>query len=307
MTLHWLIVCTGLFLSSAASAEIYKWVDEEGNTHFGDRPTQGQPVKKIHVKERKLLPIDLSITPYNYKMPYATKEKTERAIRTMRRIFLNAMGMKLSTLDQFTIKVFGERNEFNTYQRQYYSGAIENASGVYSSKLKEAIVWKNSSVKRMLKVLTHEMSHALFDIEFEHRPLWLNEGIAEYVEELDVFSQTVYVRPNKYWKNQLRQRYRNGALPPLKEFLSWDWRGWRKFDHQTQGMGYAMGWSICFMLMDTRNDATYMKSLISDLHKHKALFNSVQSINGFYPGGIDAFQADWNKWVNRAYVPGHSY
>lgn len=43
---------TVLFLiSSAYSAEIYKWVDENGNVHFGDRPSKEQSSEKIIVKD----------------------------------------------------------------------------------------------------------------------------------------------------------------------------------------------------------------------------------------------------------------
>lgn len=38
-----------LLLPIFGSAEIYKWVDEKGNVHFGDSPTKGDNAQKIEV------------------------------------------------------------------------------------------------------------------------------------------------------------------------------------------------------------------------------------------------------------------
>lgn len=37
-----------LALSATASAQVYKWVDAQGNTHFGAQPPQGQEATKIN-------------------------------------------------------------------------------------------------------------------------------------------------------------------------------------------------------------------------------------------------------------------
>jgi hypothetical protein len=36
-----------LLLSSQASAQVYKWVDEKGVTHYGERPPQGQKASPV--------------------------------------------------------------------------------------------------------------------------------------------------------------------------------------------------------------------------------------------------------------------
>ena len=39
---------TLIFIASSVSAGVFKWVDENGNTHFGDRP-QSKSVEKINI------------------------------------------------------------------------------------------------------------------------------------------------------------------------------------------------------------------------------------------------------------------
>ncbi len=43
-------LCLLLFLSVTASAGIYRWVDENGKTHFGDRPPQTVETENVNLR-----------------------------------------------------------------------------------------------------------------------------------------------------------------------------------------------------------------------------------------------------------------
>jgi hypothetical protein len=43
-------LCLLLFLSVTASAGIYRWVDENGKVHFGDRPPQAVETENINLR-----------------------------------------------------------------------------------------------------------------------------------------------------------------------------------------------------------------------------------------------------------------
>ncbi len=46
-----LTLVTGLVSANALAGEIYKWTDENGLVHFGDRPPQGQQAQSISTPE----------------------------------------------------------------------------------------------------------------------------------------------------------------------------------------------------------------------------------------------------------------
>lgn len=53
MKLRCMVLFVGMALPTLASAaDVYKWVDENGNVHFGDRPPQGQS-EQIQVRPDK--------------------------------------------------------------------------------------------------------------------------------------------------------------------------------------------------------------------------------------------------------------
>ena len=49
----WLLLAlaTGLVTTHSLAGEIYKWTDENGLVHFGDRPPQGQQAQSINTPE----------------------------------------------------------------------------------------------------------------------------------------------------------------------------------------------------------------------------------------------------------------
>lgn len=42
-----------LSITSAASGEIFKWVDEQGNTHYGDKPSADTSVTQLNIPEQQ--------------------------------------------------------------------------------------------------------------------------------------------------------------------------------------------------------------------------------------------------------------
>lgn len=52
----WLLLSMAALLSMPIAAEVYKWVDENGNTHFGDQKPENLPAESL----------DLKITSYSF-------------------------------------------------------------------------------------------------------------------------------------------------------------------------------------------------------------------------------------------------
>jgi hypothetical protein len=43
-----LILVTCVFCAAAAAGDVYKWVDKDGRTHYGDKPKQGGEEVELH-------------------------------------------------------------------------------------------------------------------------------------------------------------------------------------------------------------------------------------------------------------------
>ena len=58
LALRWLLLVLLLVISLSSSAEIYKWVDENGNTHFGDKPPN-QAAEEIEISTKATVDDDM--------------------------------------------------------------------------------------------------------------------------------------------------------------------------------------------------------------------------------------------------------
>lgn len=50
-TILLLTLSLGLLLPVLANAEIHRWVDDDGNVHFGDRPPEDRPTESVDVRD----------------------------------------------------------------------------------------------------------------------------------------------------------------------------------------------------------------------------------------------------------------
>lgn len=66
---HLILACIAL-LPLAGSAEIYKWVDKDGATHFSDQAPNGQNVEKLDIK-----PSDITVMNRDQPVPQSTEKK----------------------------------------------------------------------------------------------------------------------------------------------------------------------------------------------------------------------------------------
>jgi hypothetical protein len=78
--LHCLILLLVYGISASASADIYKWVDEEGQVHYGDKP-QGKSSEQMSVEEKPVVrPQEQDRREYQKRLlnSYATERKQKQ-------------------------------------------------------------------------------------------------------------------------------------------------------------------------------------------------------------------------------------
>lgn len=298
-----------IFLASSLSAEIYQWKDENGRVHFGDKPDEAivddGHAKKISIRKKTYLPLDVNFSTVEYSLPPDTQFKTTLAIRKMREIYLDYLGLNLKDLSEFNIKIFGSKESFSRYRDKHFPNS-ESATGVFWKKRNEAIVWKNKNFKRMLGVTTHEMSHALIAMEFSRPPRWLNEGLAEYVESMEVSGQSITLSPQDYWLKVVRKHAYAKDLPSLSQLINWPAKSW-KARNKKDGLSYAMSWSLVHFLMSSKDNRNVLKQYLEDLSQSERQFNSAKSMDKAYPGGMKKLEQDWENWISRSFIASHTY
>ena len=203
--------------------------------------------------------------------------------------------------ENFKIKVvlFKEKDDFLNYQKKK-AGKIISESGYYSPRDSEAVTWLQDDFKKMVAVLFHESSHMVLMQEVPWCPLWINEGLAEYFESLDLFdgNRCICIQENrmkwcKYWLEK-------GFPIEFEPFFKMDHETWMAFDKKNNNAGYTIGYSIVYFLMTNTKTKSILKEILWDFKRNHDKADSVATINQFYPGGIKKLEMHWKRWIPRA-------
>jgi hypothetical protein len=204
--------------------------------------------------------------------------------------------------DEFKLKItiFADQDEFIEYQKNQRSDGGISKTGYYSGRYSEAVVWKNKDPKTMVGVVFHEASHLTLRHHIPWCPTWINEGLSEYFEGLNVFGEKrrVYLQKNK--SDWCKRWAKEGFPIKLDEYLSLSNDEWREFQKKDSKAAYSIGYSLVYFMMSRSSTEKVLKELLWDFKKHGQKANSVQTINNHYPGGFEKFERTWRKWIPRA-------
>jgi len=293
----YLLLLSLTLFCNIASAEIYKWTDNNGRIHFGDTPHENTANKTKDLSKQYAQParnFSVTVTAVNYDLPLDTERKIITAVTKTFLILNEYSNIPFKESTNISVKIFGHQKEFIAYQKKHISKVISK-TGYYSPKDNQAIVWKNRNVKRMLSVITHEAFHTILWTNYKHMPNWLNEGFAEYFELINVFGTTAVIELNDYWVRTVKAAIRQDATPSLKYFINMNRTQWKELNKESH-LSYAMGWSLVYYLMSSKEGRKLIVELFKERNENPEIMMS-DIIKKHYPKGITQLQIYWENWV----------
>ncbi len=181
-----------------------------------------------------------------------------------------------------------------------------SSTGFYSGRSKMAYVWRNKSFNAMLEVISHEATHALLRSGYPRIPKWLNEGLAEYFENIEVYSNAVAVPPAAGWVRKYKQFRSDGKLLPLSEFLTLNSKQWLAYDGDGHA-GYTQSWAVVFYLMSTDEGREVVARLLNSVKHEASSPCCFEQIGLFYPAGISGLEEHVAQWVEIRTHTKHRY
>ncbi len=204
-----------------------------------------------------------------------------------------------------TITIFSNKDEFLEYQRKRI-GKIVSESGYYDFGHRETVVLnekntkKTKDAKEMVGLVFHEANHLILRYHIPWVPSWVNEGLSEYFEGLNVFGENrrVYLQENrikwcKYW-------IKKGFPIKLEDYISLSYDEWMSFRKRDSNAAYTIGYSLVYFMMSRSSTEKILKELLWDFRRHEKGANSIETINKHYPGGFEKFKRNWLKWIPKA-------
>lgn len=239
---------------------IYTWTDDNDVYHVSDKaPEEGQFELLDYAGEKVFdyfsLDLNTESLPYNFNQKLTVK---------LNKLFeLYGKLLDRSSLKKVDIKlrVYKSNKAFEQIKKQHNMSSANNINGFYSYGNNQAyLLFKNN--ERTMRVAAHEATHAINRAIIGYSPRWLNEGLAEYSEYIQVVGNSATVYPNEDWTNKY---FISEPLLPLSSLFSANRSQWSS--GLTQQL-YTTSWAFVYFMMEHPQRKSILAKIIKNEQKN---------------------------------------
>jgi len=239
----------------------------------------------------------IEIIPGDCTLDKKENEQIVRGINFLYNFYITKFNYTFSPDLVVKIRVFESYDAYKKYIKKVSPTTTGSNIGLYIHRLREAIVWKNKDQSSFLSTVFHETNHLLLRSTVENCPKWLNEGLSEYFEYLDVSKEEVVIKPQPIKDNKLKKWYADDKMPDLYAYLTTYNEDWDK-ENNLSDAPRALAWSMVYFLMQDTDGRLFIKDCLHYFSKKQIdKYASVRALDAYYPGKHTQFEKDWLNWV----------
>lgn len=228
----------------------------------------------------------------------ATCKQAAQILETANRAFQATLRFPPIEDDRrFKVYLFGGRGGFDTYQEDLGilgSKLPPMVAGVYSTWLKQLLIWNLPRRDAMLRTVQHEGFHQYLDRFLDSPPVWFNEGLAEYYELGERVGRELRLGQVELHHVAL---LRSQERMPLQAFLYIQPQAFYKAAPRS----YAQAWAFVHMLRhgDAKQQARF-DQFFEDL-KTMAPYEAV--MKSFPPQDMEKLDKAFDRYLRRLAKP----
>lgn len=307
--------------------EIYKWVDENGVTHYSETaPPDAQPgpgelgVRKISdevggrgnfteftetepigyfkpARQDKPARVAVHIETVAFELSKAQRQRMDHKVQGLYQAYVRWLGWPALPRQSITIKIFGSYDLFEQYQIDSRGRFITNRSH-YSPSHREILMLGSNFADETLAVLMHEASHAVLDMQVRRSSKWFNEGLASMFEGLQWRNNHLQLGARGGWRVTIKHKLREGSLLPAAHYLEIRDSAWGSESGRVENMYYMVAWSLMRFLVATDHGR---QALAVSLARQRSYRDQPGELLGIlddaYPGGVRRLDLHWRSWI----------
>ncbi len=281
----------------ASASRVYRWTDQSGQSHFSDRPPAGvsAAVYAPALPETSKY-FDLKVGHSGARQVPFIRDQLDVSARWAFKVLADLLGPERLRPVDLNVRIFAERDDYRDYALSQGAFRSAGAGGYYSHQYNEAVTFQYADDRQTLKVARHETVHALVaGLLGPNAPLWLNEGLAVYLETLHVAGQYAQISPNQDMLEAARHAVSHGYPEQLTAFLRMGNDAWYG---DAKGFHYALAYSLVRFLLESDDG----RQALAALMRYKAdnycdSVDQIRRLSQTYPGGTTALQRDFHDWI----------
>lgn len=232
----------------------------------------------------------------------------------VRQKYMKFVGMKKRDWPKGrVIKVFffSTQEGFDAFSRATDGTGSEHALGFYDPNYRYMQIYSVRSGRlyygideETIDTLIHEGWHQFFHVLCENRPIWLDEGLAEFLAKFKVhrggkdieLGVLVRTRGDFYTRyERIREVVREGNHIPFRDFFRLNDESWRALDTR---ICYAQGWGVAYWALKGKRNKKFQKAYI------KFFWDCVEGkphdelLEEHFPDDdLEAYEEEWLEFI----------
>ena len=270
--------------------EVYTWVDERGIANFSSTPPKKGEFTLLNYAGEKVFDyftLDLNIES----LPYDFHQKLTLKLNKLFEVYGQLLDKSSLKKVDINLRVYASKDAFNQFKAKHNMPIGDNTPGFYSHGSNQAHLLLTSHAATM-RTAIHEAAHAINRGIIGYSPKWLNEGLAEYSEYIEVQGKSSKVYPNQNWTN-------NGLvseqLLPLGKLLAATKDDWNS---GLKNRFYATSWAFIHFMMDNQQRKDMLAKVIKYEQQNLCDAMNIQLVEKAMVMPISQLQSQFTQWAN---------
>lgn len=290
-----LIALSWVFVTGPAQAEIYRWVDDSGKVHFGDKKSKkyDQTTVKPNIHKSTWKRFEISVNLVDVELSQDEVERIQRDVNNVYQFYDQIMFFDFYKTVPVKIHIESNRDNYYQYLRLLLGREPSPSKGMYIRKGHQIVVYIKEDRNDTLETIKHEASHAIIDSIVPSTPTWLNEGLAEQMETLVADTETLVIHRHSANSQQVN---RQQNLLSLRQLLDLQNGEWRKISAKSNFILQAQSGELIYFLLSSNTGRSFISRVLHE-YKRGNRKRSLYLVNENYVGDIMGMEINWQRWL----------
>lgn len=268
--------------------DIYTWTDEEGIYHVSDKAPNDVQYDIYDYAGKKVFDY-FSLDLNTETLPYDFNQKLTAKLNKVFELYGKLLDTSSLKKVDINLQVFRSKTGYEQVKRQHNMPAGNKSDGFYSYSNNQAYLLFRTN-KRTMETAAHEATHAINRAIIGSTPRWLNEGLAEYSENINVVGNSAKVSPDSSWT---KKGIVSKKLLPLSTLFSVKNEQWNS---SIRSQLYATSWAFIFFMMEHPQRKDILAKLIKKEQQNICNKMDTEEIKQSLGVPVNVLQKQFSIW-----------
>lgn len=268
--------------------EVYTWTDEYGMPHFSDTPPSKGDFESLNYAGQKVFDyftLDLNTES----LPYDFNQKLSLKLNKLFELYGQLLDTSSLKKVDINLRVYQSNIAYEQIQNEHNMPSGSKSNGFYSYSNNQAYLIFTTN-ERTMRTAAHEATHAINRAIIGYTPRWLNEGLAEYSEFIQVKGKSAIVYPNEDWTNK---SFISKQLLPLSALFSANNSQWNSGLRQRL---YTTSWAFVYFMMEHPQRKSILAKLIKSEQQNLCNILDWENIEQQLEIPLNILQKQFSLW-----------